>query len=381
MFRFSLFFTAVVLCLFSACESKTASENEFIISGEAKGVFNGMRVYLKTSENGQKGSATDTAIVANEAFEFKGNIKGAEMRILTIDGIVGQTALVLEPEQIEVTIYKDSIYKSEVRGGNNNIIFNSYKNGYQALVEKVNSLRQAYVLAQGNADAVREIQERNTVLRLELKNFGLNFLKQNPDSDFSLMLLDGITGQKGFDAKTALEVFELMPQALLNKSTNTIMTQNINAKINTALNTFEVKVGVKAPDFTAPNPEGEMITLSKILGKVTILDFWASWCRPCRIENPNFVKIYDQYHAKGLEIISVSLDRNNQKQRWVEAIEKDQLNWYNVSNLKFWQDPLAQLYNVSSIPATFILDEKGIVLATKLRGAALETKIAELLEN
>jgi thiol-disulfide isomerase/thioredoxin len=124
-----------------------------------------------------------------------------------------------------------------------------------------------------------------------------------------------------------------------------------------------------------------MITLSKILGKVTILDFWASWCRPCRIENPNFVKIYDQYHAKGLEIISVSLDRNNQRQRWVEAIRKDQLNWYNVSNLKFWQDPLAQLYNVSSIPATFILDEEGIVLATKLRGAALETKIAELLEN
>ena len=381
MFRFSLFFTAVVLCLFSACESNTASENEFIISGDAKGVFNGMRVYLKTSENGQKGSATDTAIVTNEAFEFKGNIKGAEMRILTIDGIEGQTALVLEPEQIEVTIYKDSIYKSEVSGGNNNIIFNSYKNGYQALVGKVNSLRQAYVLAQGNADAVREIQERNTVLRSELKNFGLNFLKQNPDSDFSLMLLDGITGQKGFDAKMASEVFKLMPQALLNKPTNTIMAQKITDKINTALNTFEPKIGVKAPDFTAPNPDGEMITLSKILGKVTILDFWASWCRPCRIENPNFVKIYDQYHAKGLEIISVSLDRNNQKQRWVEAIEKDQLNWYNVSNLKFWQDPLAQLYNVSSIPATFILDKKGIVLATKLRGAALETKIAELLEN
>ena len=324
MFRFSLFFSAVLLCLFSACESNKTSDNEFIISGEAKGILNGMRVYLKTSDNGQRGRITDTAIVYNEAFEFNGNVKGAEMRILTIDGVVGQTALVLEPEKIEVTIYKDSIYKSEVRGGNNNIIFNSYKNGYQALVEKLNNLRQSYVLAQGNADAVREIQERNTNLRSELKNFGLNFLKQNPDSDFSLMLLDGVVGQKGFDAETALEVFEQMPKKLLNKSTNTLMVQKISARINTALNTYEVKVGVKAPDFTAPNPEGEMITLSKILGKVTILDFWASWCRPCRIENPNFVKIYDQYHAKGLEIISVSLDRNNQKLRWIEAIEKDQ---------------------------------------------------------
>lgn len=381
MFRFSLFFTAVVLCLFSACESNTDSKNEFVISGKAEGVFNGVRVYLKTSENGQKGRITDTAIVVNEAFNFKGKVDGSEMRILTIDGIVGQTALVLEPEQIEVTIYKDSIYQSEVSGGNNNVIFNSYKNGYQALVEKVSGLRQAYVLAQGDADAIKEIQERNTILRSELKDYGLNFLKQNPDSDFSLMLLDGITGQQGFDAKMASEVFELMPQALLNKPTNTIMAQKINAKINIALNTFEPKIGAKAPDFTAPNPDGEMITLSNILGKVTILDFWASWCRPCRIENPNFVKIYEQYHAKGLEIISVSLDRNNQKQRWVEAIEKDQLNWYNVSNLKFWQDPLAQLYNVSSIPATFILDKDGVILATKLRGGALEAKISELLDN
>lgn len=381
MFRFSLFLTAVLLCLFSACESNTASKNEFVISGKAESVFNGVRVYLKTSENGQKGRITDTAIVVNEAFNFKGKIDGSEMRILTIDGIVGQTALVLEPEQIEVTIYKDSIYQSEVSGGKNNVIFNSYKNGYQALVEKVSGLRQAYVLAQGDADAIKEIQERNTILRSELKDYGLNFLKQNPDSDFSLMLLDGITGQQGFDAKMASEVFELMPQALLNKPTNTIMAQKINAKINIALNTFEPKIGAKAPDFTAPNPDGEMITLSNILGKVTILDFWASWCRPCRIENPNFVKIYEQYHAKGLEIISVSLDRNNQKQRWVEAIEKDQLNWYNVSNLKFWQDPLAQLYNVSSIPATFILDKDGVILATKLRGGALEAKISELLDN
>ena len=381
MLRFSLFFTAVVLCLFSACVSNTASKNKFVISGKAEGVFNGVRVYLKTSENGPKGRITDTAIVVNEAFNFKGKVDGSEMRILTIDGIVGQTALVLEPEQIEVTIYKDSIYQSEVSGGNNNVIFNSYKNGYQDLVEKVSGLRQAYVLAQGDADAIKEIQKRNTILRSELKDYGLNFLKQNPDSDFSLMLLDGITGQQGFDAKMASEVFELMPQALLNKPTNTIMAQKINAKINIALNTFEPKIGAKAPDFTAPNPDGEMITLSNILGKVTILDFWASWCRPCRIENPNFVKIYEQYHAKGLEIISVSLDRNNQKQRWVEAIEKDQLNWYNVSNLKFWQDPLAQLYNVSSIPATFILDKDGVILATKLRGGALEAKISELLDN
>ena len=124
-----------------------------------------------------------------------------------------------------------------------------------------------------------------------------------------------------------------------------------------------------------------MLTLSKILGEVTILDFWASWCKPCRVENPNFVRIYNKYHEKGLEIISVSLDRKGQKSAWVSAIEKDKLNWYNVSNLKFWQDPIAQLYNISSIPATFILDRDGKILATRLRGQALEAKIAELLAD
>ena len=195
------------------------------------------------------------------------------------------------------------------------------------------------------------------------------------------MLLDGITGQKGFDAKLAKKVFDAIPFELLNKPTNVLVAQQVNLKITNALNVIQLELGVKAPDFTAPNPQGEMLTLSKILGEVTILDFWASWCKPCRLENPNFVKIYEKYQDKGLEIISISLDRKDQKSAWVSAIAKDKLSWYNVSNLKFWQDPVAQLYNISSIPATFILDREGKILATRLRGTALETKIAELLEN
>ena len=123
------------------------------------------------------------------------------------------------------------------------------------------------------------------------------------------------------------------------------------------------------------------MSLSDIKNKLVLIDFWASWCRPCRLENPNFVKLYDKYHEKGLNIISVSLDRENQKSRWIKAIEKDNLSWYNVSNLKYWQDPVALMYNISSIPATFILDDKGTIIATRLRGSALEKKIDELFER
>ena len=128
------------------------------------------------------------------------------------------------------------------------------------------------------------------------------------------------------------------------------LVQNIKQKITIASKSDGLNIGSKVPNFSAPTPTGEMITLDEILGKVTILDFWASWCKPCRIENPNFVKLYDEYHEKGLEIISVSLDRSDQKQRWIDAIEKDRLSWYNVSNLKFWKDPVAVSYTHLTLP-------------------------------
>lgn len=362
-----------------SCKSNTTKNNLYEVECNADGIYNGVRAYLKSSNNNKQ--VIDTAVVMNGAFKFKGEVSSPEMRILTIDGINGQTALVLESGKTNVTIYKDSIYKSIIKGGENNSIFNKYKDGYQNLVEKVTSLREEYMASRNNIEAVKRIQKQNVELRLELKNYGLNFLTQHPDTDFSLMLLESITLQKEFDAKLANEILEKIPNKISNRQYNIEVMQKINFNINNALSKAVIEVNSIAPDFTAPDPEGNQITLSEILGKVTILDFWASWCRPCRVENPNFVKLYDKYHEKGLNIISVSLDRENQKSRWIKAIEKDNLSWYNVSNLKYWQDPVALMYNITSIPATFILDDKGTIIATRLRGSALEKKIDELFER
>jgi thiol-disulfide isomerase/thioredoxin len=130
-------------------------------------------------------------------------------------------------------------------------------------------------------------------------------------------------------------------------------------------------------NFSAPNPQGKVISLKESLGKVTIVDFWASWCGPCRKENPNVVAIYAKFHSKGLNIIGVSLDEDPVK--WKEAIAKDKLTWNQVSNLKGWEEPIAKQYKVESIPATFILDASGKVVAQDLRGDELEAKIIELL--
>lgn len=135
--------------------------------------------------------------------------------------------------------------------------------------------------------------------------------------------------------------------------------------------------GVEAPDFTMNQPDGTPLTLSEMRGKVLLVDFWASWCGPCRRENPNVVAAYNKYHDKGFDVLGVSLDKT--QDRWLQAIEKDGLIWHHVSDLKGWQNSAAKLYGVTSIPATVLLDQEGKIIARNLRGPALEAKLAEIL--
>ena len=138
-----------------------------------------------------------------------------------------------------------------------------------------------------------------------------------------------------------------------------------------------VAIGKVAPDFTLNTPEDKPLSMHSIKGKVKVIDFWASWCGPCRGENPNVVKVYEEFHPKGLEILSVSLDNN--KEAWLKAIEDDKLTWNHVSDLQGWNNAAAQLYGVNGIPHLIVLDENNVIVAKNLRGNALKEKIAELL--
>lgn len=139
-----------------------------------------------------------------------------------------------------------------------------------------------------------------------------------------------------------------------------------------------IPVGSVAPDFSQATPDGKQLKLSDLRGKVVLIDFWASWCRPCRMENPNVKRVYDRFHTKGFEILGVSLDKD--KSAWTGAIQQDGLPWKHVSDLGFWNNAAAQQYGVSSIPYTVLLDRDGKVLAKNLRGQALEDKLAEVLK-
>lgn len=170
------------------------------------------------------------------------------------------------------------------------------------------------------------------------------------------------------------KVKELL-NALDEKLADNEFYQAVEAKYDVLV---RVSVGKEAPDFTLNSPEGKPVSLSSFRGKLLLLDFWASWCGPCRKENPNVVKVYEEYKDKGFDILGVSLDNN--KDRWLQAIKSDGLVWNHVSDLKGWKSEAAAIYSVRGIPHTILIDQNGVIIAKNLRGDALRAKIAELLD-
>jgi peroxiredoxin len=195
------------------------------------------------------------------------------------------------------------------------------------------------------------------------------FVETHPDALISAMLVNRMVQSGSVPVSEAASLFDGLSEELRQSA----IGQQIDAQVSTLRRSA---IGSKAPDFSAPTPTGETLALNQVLGKVTLVDFWAAWCRPCRAENPNIVKVYSKYKDKGLSVLGVSLDRNAND--WINAIEQDGLTWHHVSNVRYF-DEIAELYNVRAIPASFILDENGVIVAKNLRGPALEAKIAELL--
>lgn len=191
-------------------------------------------------------------------------------------------------------------------------------------------------------------------------------INENPSSPVCIFFIDLLTTDKYYSYHKKLS------NGLASYSKNSLVAEYITKTKNIK----KLSTGNEAPDIALPNPDGKIIKLSSLRGNYVLIDFWASWCRPCRMENPNNVKLYKKYHDKGFEIYGVSLDKS--RDAWLKAIKDDNLTWTHVSDLKFWQSEGAKIYNVRAIPHTVLLDKDGKIIANGLRGDSLAKKLKEL---
>ena len=280
--------------------------NEFRVVVSAEGVEEGKRVLVRKLGADNKFIILDTLQVAKGKFIYKGIFEIPELHYFFIDDIRGSLPVIIEPGKINVTLYKDSINASVITGTVYNNDFNRLKADMKAISDKNAELRRRAFEARQEKDSsiVDDLRAEYEALQQEAIMIQKSFAGENPQSYVTAIVLKQLllTNAKDVTVKEMQDMYDALPENI--KATKEAGEINMQLyKIG------RTAVGAVAPDFSAPTPEGEMLSLKDVKGKVTLIDFWAAWCKPCRTENPNIVALYEKYHEQGLNIIGVSLDR------------------------------------------------------------------------
>jgi peroxiredoxin len=352
----------------------STQSGEFNIKG-AVDLKDGSMVYRVEADANQQPVIVDSVVVMNGDFQMKGLAESPDVNFFSLQSVRGNFPFIIESGVIKVSLYKDSLMSSKAIGTVSNDAFMKYKAETKVFVNSMNGIGRDLQQASIARDSLlaADLQEQYLYVQQQIKNYEIDFIKNHPNSYVSALILDRFISTKQMVNEEAKLLFDNFSDRIKNSKTGKKLDQTLTAS------TAPAEVGQVAPDFEGPGPMGEVVKLTDQLGKITIVDFWASWCRPCRVENPNLVRTYNKLKAKGLNVVGVSLDRN--KDNWLKAIEDDGLQWSHVSHLQYWNEPIAKAYEVRSIPATFILDQNGKIVAKNLRGTALEKKVEELLNQ
>lgn len=366
---------AVIPLALSAQEDFTVSGKVGTLNAPAKAYIN-----YRTAD----GPVLDSANIVDGAFKFHGTVAEPSQGIVVIMHQGEDVRQVGSPDLIEFYLEKghieissaDSVYNATIKGGDLNRDFSQYQQEIAVPKGKMDQLMVQFSEAsderRSDPEFMTSLQYQAMAIQEEIKEKALAFIKNKPTSQVSLDLLLPYV-----DVEPITEVVEPLFNTLSPALKNTEKGQYMASRINQLK---LVDIGAIAPEIVLPDTAGNEVALSSLRGKYVLIDFWASWCGPCRVENPNVVAAYHQFKDKNFTIFGVSLDRPGQKDAWLKAIADDELEeWPHVSDLLFWQSPVVELYAIQGIPQNFLLDPEGRILAKNLRGEELHSKLAEIL--
>jgi peroxiredoxin len=360
-------YLSVLLVFIVSC----STEPHYTLRGKIDG--SDSITFLLQKRGAGKIDTIGTAVPKNGSFKMRGKVDFPDMVMLVAKNTNYRTSFYLENSEITITGKLDSLSVAKVTGSKTQDEYKSYVDLNKPLSEKYSKLYADYQEARKVNDTARvaQIEKEADAISRDMTTLQKEFIANHPASYITPSLLRN-------------QSYEMEPdelEAAINAlDTNVAKVQIIVDLKERVKGMKAVAVGQKAPDFTLSDVNGNPVSLySKVGSKLLLIDFWAAWCNPCRQENPNVVKVYNAFHKKGFDVFGVSLDQT--KDAWVKAIADDKLSWTHVSDLQYWNNAAAKMYSVNSIPANFLLDETGTIIARNLRGEELTKKVTEILNT
>ncbi|AMP97532.1 Thioredoxin family protein [Pedobacter cryoconitis] len=367
-------FAAVMIC--SGAQS-FAQNGKYLLKGNIP-VASG-KIYLEHELNGNP-VKVDSAQVVNGKFVFKGSVKSPDFYSLNTKGLKYPIQFILENSAITVTKPADSLASAEIKGSSAQEVYQSFYKGpwkeittiAGGIYDRLDKAEKAAKAAGTKVDSLTRAGFDKEFADLDKKNqiAVKEYVNQHSSSaGTAAIIYDRFIGYPNFPV--ARELFAGLTKEAQQSAIGDLITKALATDAKTAK-------GKAAPAISMSNKDGKIVHLSDFKGKYVLIDFWASWCGPCRKENPNVVAAYKKYHDKGFEILGISLD--SKKDAWLKAIEADGLIWTHVSELKGWQNSAAKEYGVRAVPASFLIDPNGNVVGKDLRGEELNQTLAQLFK-